>query len=310
MKPLSVSIVIPTCRRPGPLALAAGSALAQTGLGEIGAELVIVDNDPQGSAASLIADISRKAPIPVIYAHEPEPGVANARNRGLSVASGALIAFLDDDEEAEPDWLLSLLEAREELGADVVFGPVRGRAPAEVRNHRTYLEAFFSRTGPDQVRRIDGYYGCGNSLLARAALPDPAAPFSPSRNHTGGEDDLLFGQMKAAGAVFGWTPYAVVHEDPAPSRLSLAYTLRRAFAYGQGPCAACAAASPPDRLGVARWMAIGAGQALVFGAMAIACAALAPARFAPALDRAARGLGKVLWWGPFKVSFYGAGAST
>lgn len=310
MRRIEVSIVIPTFRRPGPLALAARSALAQTGLGERGVELVIVDNDPKGSAASLVSEIAKAAPIPVIYAHEPEPGVANARNRALEVAAGELIAFLDDDEEAEPDWLAALLRARDLLGADVVFGPVRGRAPPHVRNHRRYLESFFSRTGPDQVMRIDGYYGCGNSLIRRSALPDPTAPFDPERNQTGGEDDLLFGRMKAAGAVFGWTPQAVVHEDPAPSRLSLAYTLRRAFAYGQGPSSACAAASPPNLVGVVFWMAIGVGQVVIYGLLALAFLALAPARFAPTLDRAARGLGKLLWWGPFKVSFYGAGAST
>jgi hypothetical protein len=30
--------------------------------------------------------------------------------------------------------------------------------------------------------------------------------------------------------------------------------------------------------------------------------------WAQALDRAARGLGKLLWWGPFKIRFYGRAA--
>ena len=30
--------------------------------------------------------------------------------------------------------------------------------------------------------------------------------------------------------------------------------------------------------------------------------------FAATLDRAARGLGKTLWWGPFKIEFYGRSA--
>jgi glycosyltransferase involved in cell wall biosynthesis len=43
--------------------------------------------------------------------------------------SGDLIAFLDDDEEASPGWLAALIETQRRYDADVVFGPVRARAP-------------------------------------------------------------------------------------------------------------------------------------------------------------------------------------
>jgi succinoglycan biosynthesis protein ExoM len=111
--------------------------------------------------------------------------------------------------------------------------------------------------------------------------------------------------MKLAGARFAWAPEAWVWEDPAPGRLSLAYTIPRAFAYGQGPSSACAAKTPPDRLGVARWMVVGLAQAAVFGLLAGAKWLVRAPDFAATLDRAARGLGKTLWWGPFKIHFYG-----
>jgi succinoglycan biosynthesis protein ExoM len=207
----------------------------------------------------------------------------------MAAATGALIAFLDDDEEAPPGWLAALIAAQKTFNADVVFGPVRGRAPEGPLAHRAYLEDFFSRTGPAEAGVIADYYGCGCSLVRRAALVDPAAPFSIARNQYGGEDDLLFGDMKAAGARFAWAPDAWVWEDPAADRLSLAYALTRAFAYGQGPTFHCATASPPDVTGVARWMLVG----------------FQTPRRAFALDRVARALGKVFWWGPFKLRFYG-----
>ncbi|MDP3854920.1 glycosyltransferase family 2 protein [Phenylobacterium sp.] len=300
-----VSLIIPTQRRRDGLITAALSTFRQVGvdLGEL--ELVIVDNDEVDSARSTARALADEAPFPVIYVHEPEPGVANARNAAMAQAKGELIAFLDDDEEAPEGWLAALLGAMASHEADVVFGPVRGRAPESVVAHRAYLERFFSREGPAQAGLLDYYYGCGCSLLRRASLPDRNHPFSAIRNHIGGEDDLLFGQMKRGGARFAWEPAAWVWEDPVPARLSLAYTIPRAFAYGQGPSSACAAASPPDRLGVARWMTQGLVQAAVFGALAgVKCLVRAP-DFAPTLDRAARGLGKTLWWGPFKIHFYG-----
>ncbi|MEI9963935.1 MAG: hypothetical protein WDM92_03790 [Caulobacteraceae bacterium] len=111
--------------------------------------------------------------------------------------------------------------------------------------------------------------------------------------------------MRAAGARFAWAPEAWVWEHPEPTRLTLAYSLRRAFAYGQGPSFACAAKSPPDWKGAAGWMVVGAGQAAAFGTLAaVKWLTGAPDR-AYALDRAMRGLGKVLWFPPFKPKFYG-----
>ncbi|CAN5340317.1 glycosyltransferase family 2 protein [soil metagenome] len=306
MTGVQVSIIIPTRRRPAPLALALGSVLAQTGVDPATLEIVVVDNDRTPSARAAVEAAGATASIAIRYVHEPRPGVAHARNTAVATSTGVFIAFLDDDEEAPPTWLAGLLAIQARFDADVVFGPVNARLPAGLTRHRAYLTRFFSRPGPAEAQVLDGYFGCGNSLLRRAALPDQTAPFDLSRNHIGGEDDLLFGTMQALGARFAWAPAAWVHEDPAPNRLTLGYTLRRAFAYGQGPTSHCAARA--DGLGMARWMVIGLGQAAVFGLIgAVKWIARAP-DVAETWDRAARGLGKTFWGGPMKIQFYGNAA--
>lgn len=303
-----VSIAIPTQRRPQGLATAARSTFRQTGVDLARLELVIVDNDAVPSAQATATALAAEAPFPVRYVHEPAPGVANARNAAMAAARGELIAFIDDDEEAAPGWLAALIDAQARFDADVVFGPVRARAPATLGDHRAYLETFFSREGPPEAGRIAHYYGCGDSLVRRAALPHPTRPFDASRNQTGGEDDLLFGVMERAGARFAWSPAALVYEDPAPERLTLRYAVARAFAFGQGPTYGCATADPPDWPGVARFMAAGLVQAVLFGAVAAGqWLARSPHR-AFALDRAVRGVGKVLFGGPFAMRFYGRAA--
>jgi len=305
VRPATISIIIPTQRRPAPLATAARSAFAQRGVDQGEVELVVVDNDAAGSAAASVEALRAEAPFPLRYIHEPRAGVANARNAGVAAATGGLIAFLDDDEEAPSGWLAALLDAQRRFDADVVFGPVRGRAPPGPLRHRAYLEDFFSRKGPAEPAVIDDFHGCGCSLVRRTALADPLAPFSVARNQTGGEDDLLFSAMRAAGARFAWAPDAWVWEDPSPARLTLGYAIARAFVYGQGPTYHCATARPPNVPGVARWMAIGLAQASAYGlAAGLKWLADAPDR-AFSLDRAARGLGKLLWWGPFKLRLYG-----
>lgn len=302
---LAVSLAIATQRRPEGLARAVRSMFLQDGVALAKLELVIVDNDAVPSAKPVVDQLAAEAPFPLRYVHEPASGVANARNAALAAASGDLIAFLDDDEEASPGWLAALIDAQARFGADAVFGPVRARAPADIVRHREYLERFFSREGPAAAGVIAHYYGCGDSLIRRAALPHPTHPFPLSRNEVGGEDDHLFGVMQRAGARFAWAPDALVYEHPTPARLTLRYALARAFAYGQGPTYGCATAEPPDWPGVARFMATGAAQAAVFGLIAAAqWLARAPHR-AFALDGAVRGLGKILFGGPFKLRFYG-----
>jgi glycosyltransferase involved in cell wall biosynthesis len=305
MSDIIVSIIVPTQRRPEPLARAVRSCFGQTGIPLDALELIVVDNDVPPSASPLAEALAREAPFPLIYVHEPRPGVANARNAGVAKARGAFIAFLDDDEEAPEGWLAALMDAQSRFDADLVFGPVRARLPDSIQTHRDYLEHFFSRKDSAAAGPIDHYYGCGDSLVRRAALPDRPRPFSDARNHIGGEDDLLFSEMRTHGARMVWAPDAWVWEHPAPSRMNLKYAIRRAFVYGQGAPGNCANAIPPDRLGVAGWMIQGLAQAGIFGILALVQWLIRAPRRAYVLDRAARGLGKTFWWSPFKIRLYG-----
>ena len=300
-----VSIIIPTQRRPGFLRNAARSALAQRLPDRIEAELVIVDNDPEATARVDAQETMLGAPFSVLYVHEPKPGVATARNAGLKAATGDLIAFLDDDEEAPPEWLGQLIASLDALGADAVFGPIETRLPPNQSPFAPYFEAFFARSGPAADALIPLAFGCGNCLILRRSLPDPVSPFPVARDHNGGEDDYVFSQMKEAGAKFGFCAAALVLEHPQPARLSLRYTLVRAFAYGQGGTAHRARRGLFSAPGIAFSMATGLGQFLVFGATALALRPFRPVDFARFAEKSARGLGKLFWLEAFYPKLYG-----
>lgn len=299
-----VSILVPTLRRPASLERALHSLFAQTGVADRVAEIVVVDNDPAGSARDGVDDLRGAAPWPLVYVHAPRPGVATARNTGLTVTSAPLIAFLDDDEAASPGWLAALLAGQAATGADVVFGPITGRAADAPAWLTPYLERFFGREGPVRTGLIEMPFGCGNSLMVRAtALPGPA-PFDVAADEAGGEDDALFAALKARGGRFGWVANAWVEEFAPAHRATLQYALVRAFAYGQGPSQTAAARR--DWPAVLRWMIIGAGQAVVWGASAALLALLRHPGRAELYDRAARGAGKLFWMKGLEPHFYGA----
>jgi glycosyltransferase involved in cell wall biosynthesis len=298
-----IAIIIPTLRRPDSLERAVRSALAQTGVSDRLSEIVVIDNDPQASSRETIERLAADASVQIVWRHAPRPGVATARNEGLAATTAPLIAFLDDDEAASPGWLAALISAQTVTGADAVFGPIRGRVPDGTGWTQPYLERFFGREGPDATQLIDAPYGCGNALLVRATALPGAAPFNVAADQAGGEDDALFAALAARGGRFGWAADAWVDEFAPPHRATLRYALTRAFAYGQGPSQTAAAAR--DWLGVARWMAIGATQTIVWGLAALGLTLLASPRRADMLDRCARGIGKLFWMKGFEPHFYG-----
>lgn len=302
MKP--VAILIPTLRRPESLARALHSLSSQQDGEALIEAIVVVDNDPEASARETVAAFADRQALPVRYVHEPQPGVATARNRGVAAIEAPYVAFLDDDETASPSWLSSLYAVHRRFEADVTFGPVRGVAPEASPAARAHLERFFSRLGPSESGLTDEVWGCGDSMMTRATALAGREPFEVACDQTGGEDDRLFQRVRAKGGRFAWAANAWVDEHAPASRATASYALRRAFGYGQSPSQLAAQAGRP--LELAKWMAVGAVQAAAFGAVAAPFLVAGRPEGLELADRAARGLGKLFW---FKAPrFYGQAA--
>jgi succinoglycan biosynthesis protein ExoM len=299
---MTLAVLIPTFRRNRSLERAVRSVFEQSRTPDY---IVVADNSPEGGARELIAALGHEAPCPLVYVHAPEPGVANARNAGFAACSDAdRIAQLDDDESADPDWLNALERVADETAASVVFGPVQPDAEGAGAVRTAWLRRLYARQPQLADGLIEKPWGCGNSLITRAACPLPSPPFDPAANETGGEDDRLFSSLAQNGARFAWSNAAEVTEHVDPERGSWAALARRALAFGQGPSQD--AAERKSWLGVAAWMAIGAVQAVVFGLL------IAPARLVSAelcatcVDRTVQGSGKLVWFDRFAPRFYGA----
>jgi|ERR1700733_3141435 len=114
-----VSAVIPTRGRPELLLRAVRSVLAQT-LQEIEAVVVIDGQDPATEHA--VEMLAREDGRVRVIALPTSVGGSDARNRGVTEASGEWIAFLDDDDEWRPGKLEAQIEAVTTSTAPVVIG--------------------------------------------------------------------------------------------------------------------------------------------------------------------------------------------
>lgn len=117
-QPVLVSVVVPTADRPGPLREALASIRALEGP-DIKFEILVGDNgkDP---ATKTVCDA-----FGAIYTKVERRGCAAARNGGMRKATGAFVAFIDDDDVWLPTNIrphLQIMRERPELEA--VFGRI------------------------------------------------------------------------------------------------------------------------------------------------------------------------------------------
>ena len=196
-------------------------------------EVIVVDNGPDGGARAVVDEdaIEQAAPrFSLRYFHEPAQNIARARNRSLDESRGRYIAFIDDDEEAEPGWLLHLWEGLRTHQADCAFGPVvthfTGPTPR-------WAPPLFERprlpTGSEQSWQ---FARTGNALVRREALGAPPARFDESFGLSGGEDGELFRRLWARGAKLIAVDEAVVVEHTPPARATLSAIVSRQFRIG------------------------------------------------------------------------------
>ena len=88
-------------------------------------EILVVDNASTDHTKDVVTEVAANVACSVRYVMESEPGVSFARNRGVEESNSTWIAFFDDDELAEPVWLLELLASAEKHQVKCVGGGVR-----------------------------------------------------------------------------------------------------------------------------------------------------------------------------------------
>lgn len=196
-------------------------------------EIIVVDNEAEGSAATTCAELGRTSRWPIVYVHEPRRGIAFARNAAVHTARarGAdLIAVIDDDEVPEPAWLDELLAAMAQYQADVVTGPVlplfEGHVAAWMLEGR-----FFESPRRPTGTRLDRAW-TGNVLLCTRAFDEVGHAFDEDLGLSGGEDTDFFLRVSHAGCAIVWVDSAIVHEWNPETRTRTRWLLRRAYKIG------------------------------------------------------------------------------
>jgi succinoglycan biosynthesis protein ExoM len=195
-------------------------------------EVIVVNNDPTEEGRRAFEAIEVPANLVVSLLHEELPGIAAARNRILDAADGFdFLAFIDDDEVADPEWLAELLTTQAQHGAGMVTGPVRYVFSPSVPSW-AILGNFLMAHDSDAVQTVP--VASTNNLLIdlRALRSTGPLRFDERFGITGGSDIMLTRSFTARGGVIVWCPYARVQEWVGATRATNKWLMRRAIRGG------------------------------------------------------------------------------
>ena len=234
-----ISCVICTYRRPEMLGVAIESMRHQSMSPDI-YEVIIVDNNSGDHTETVVENYQARCSFRIVYLLEVKQGLSYSRNAGIEQARGKYVAFLDDDAEADPEWLTVLtnvLETDQEIC--VVGGKILPKWDAirptwltdELINNFSMLDLGESRktlAWPEHV--------LGTSCFRKSVFEE-VGKLAPQLGRTGDmlvgdEDTEIQKRIFALGKQIVYIPEAVVWHHVSPDRLNKRYIYKRAFGTG------------------------------------------------------------------------------
>jgi cellulose synthase/poly-beta-1,6-N-acetylglucosamine synthase-like glycosyltransferase len=172
------------------------------------------------------------------YVFAPLPGLTRARNTGARFAQGDIVAYIDDDSVAEPDWLANLVSDFSDAQIAAVTGRVRYmRSIGESRvmsekagdDDCARPRARFERGMPNWFCKacFGGIGDGGNMAFRRKVIAEIGFDERLGRGRTidSGDEHVVFAKVLEQGYAIAHQPNAVVRH-PIPSTLEALGALR------------------------------------------------------------------------------------
>ncbi|WP_406207205.1 glycosyltransferase [Kitasatospora sp. NBC_01560] len=246
--------------------------------------VVVVDHCP-GLTARLTARLAGRPDVRLVESPE-EPGVSGARNTGVTAAYGEVVAFLDDDAVAEPDWTQALLDGYRDPHVIGVGGPVdswweTGR-PDWFPPEYDWVVGCSYPGAPEATGTVRNFIGANMSF--RRADVVAAGGFRSDLGRIGTspfgcEETELCLRLTARhpGGELRHEPAAVVRQHVPPARATWRYFTSRCYAEGRSKAvvarhAGARSALATERRYVRRTLPAAVGRALRRGRVGAAAA--------------------------------------
>jgi GT2 family glycosyltransferase len=190
---MRISVIIATKDRASYVARACASLEEQMGAPSF--ELIVVDNGSSDDTKAIVERQAARGTYPVQYVFEPQANRGKARNRGVAIATGYLVLFVDDDVQLPPGFIAAH-EAAHTTSNLVVNGPIIN------------VPSYDDRPKPGFGNYSRAFLCTCNVSLPRHAI-DAVGGFDEKFHLYGWEDTELGVRLREAGMRwrFAWDAY-------------------------------------------------------------------------------------------------------
>ena len=173
-----VSIVIPVYNVEEYLEEAVSSAIHQT---YRNLEIILVDDGSTDSSGRM-CDTLKEKDDRIIVIHDKNEGLSEARNRGIRIASGEYICFLDSDDYLDKTFVEKMLSCMEATGADLAICPLWKIYPNGEKTGPTPEEKYTELSRDETYKLIftnSGHIGlyAPNKLYRKALFDSVSFPY-------------------------------------------------------------------------------------------------------------------------------------
>jgi GT2 family glycosyltransferase len=175
-----------------------------------------------------------------VFANEGSRGLSGARNTGFRHAQGEIVAFLDDDARAQPDWLRALVQAFEDpavIGVGGVAVPTwESPAPSWIPAEFLWVVGCSYRGLPSTSAEIRNPIGA--NMAFRRTVLERVGGFTDGIGRVGRtplgceETELSIRARTATGGRIIQVPDAQVEHRVSAERTRWRYFRRRCWAEG------------------------------------------------------------------------------
>jgi glycosyltransferase involved in cell wall biosynthesis len=240
--PTKITVLICTYNRCESLRKTIESVAAQRFTHPVAWEILVVDNNSNDETRRVVDSFQSEYPERFRYILEPKQGVSHARNAGVRSARGEIIAFIDDDETADPTWLETLtshLHSGDWAGTGGRVCPTSGiTLPDWLKTDSWFAKGPLASfdAGPDTRQMNEPPFGANMAFrkdvfvicgLFRTDL-------GRSGNNLISNEDTEFGRrVMGAGLRIRYEPDAVAYHPVEQNRLSKGYFLTWWFNKGR-----------------------------------------------------------------------------
>lgn len=240
---MNVSVILCTYNRCKILATALESVAISEVRSSIQWEIIVVDNNSSDETRNVVERVQARFEGRIRYVFEARQGKSHALNSGIQIATGDVLAFVDDDVTVEPTWLQTLT-------APLIEGRYMGAGGRICPPQDVFIPRWIALSGDCSLAGVLALFDrglvpivlvdppYGTNMAFRREMFEKVGAFRTdlgpcSGSEIRGEDTEFCLRLMQAGVQLLYVPGAVVYHEVPPNRLTKKYFLTWYYHYGR-----------------------------------------------------------------------------